>query len=89
MEAFIIELISNATAQLFPVIAISTFTKFLPEQLKVEIPWEIANSEVSKPSRYQNITDGKFMSFDQKLSKSSKIFLEPPLHPSIRILLKP
>ena len=45
--------------------------------------WEVAISEISYPSMYQNVTEGKFMFFDKKLSKSSEFFyLEPGLYPS-------
>ena len=43
-----------------------------------------AISEKSNPSMYQNVTEGKFMFFDKKLSKSSEFFyLEPGIYPSI------
>ena len=84
MESFTIELVSNASAQLFPDNTISSFTNFLPEQLNLNGQWEIAVSEVSYPSMYQNVTEGKFMFFDKKLSKSSDFYyLEPGLYPSI------
>ena len=46
--------------------------------------WEVAISEIPFPSMYQNDTEGKFMFFDKKLSKSSEFnFLEHGLYPSI------
>ena len=84
MKSFTIELVSNASAQLFPDNTLSTFTNFLPEQLNLDGQWEVAISELSYPSMYQNVTEGKFMFFDQKLSKSSKFFyLERGLYPFI------
>ena len=84
MESFTIELVSNASAQLFPDNTLSSFTNFLPEQLNLDGPWEVAISEISYPSMYQNVTERKFMFFEKKLSKSSEFFyLEPGLHPSI------
>ena len=84
MESFTIELVSNASAQLFPDNTLSSFTNFLPEQLNLDGQWEVAISEISYPSMYQNVTEGKFMFFDKKLSKSSKFFyLEPGLYPSV------
>ena len=78
------ELVSNASAQLFPDNTLSSFTNFLPEQLSLDGQSEVANSEISYPSMYQNVTEGKFMFFDKKLSKSSEFYyLEPGLHPSI------
>ena len=47
-------------------------------QCKVAISW------ISYPSRYQNITEGKFKFFDEKLSKSTSTYnLEPGLYTSI------
>ena len=84
MESFTIELVSNASAQLFADNTLSSFTNFLPEQLNLDGQWEVAISEIPYPSMYQNVTEGKFMFFDNKLSKSSEFFyLEPGLYPSI------
>ena len=84
MESFTIELVSIASAQRFPDNALSSFTNFLPEQLNLDGQWEVAISEKSYPSMYQNVTEGKFMFFDKKLSKSSEIYyLEAGLYPSI------
>ena len=83
MESFTIELVSIASAQLFPDNALSSFTNFLPEQLNLDSQWEVAISEISYPSMYQNVTEGKFMVFDKKLSKTSEFYyLEPGLCPS-------
>ena len=84
MESFTIELVSNASAQIFPANTLSSFPNFLPEQLNLEGQWEVAISEISYPSMYQNVTEGKFMFFDEKRSKSSEFYyLEPGLYPSI------
>ena len=84
MESFTIELVSNASAQLFPDKTLSSFTNFLPEQLNLEGQWEVAITEISYPSMYQNVTEGKYMFSDKKLSKSSEFYyLEPGLYPSI------
>ena len=84
MESFTIELFSHASGELFPNITLSFFTNFLPEQLNLEGQWEVAISEISYPSMYQNITEGKFKFFDEKLSKSTSTYnLEPGLQTSI------
>ena len=84
MESFTIELVSNASAQLFPDNTLITFTNFLPEQLNLDAQWELAISEISYPSMYQNVTEGKFTFFDKNFSKSSEFhYLEPGLYPSI------
>ena len=60
------------------------FNKLLPKQLNQEGQWEVAISETSYPSRYQNVKEGKFMFFDRKLSKLSKFcYLEPGLCPCL------
>ena len=80
MESFTIKLVSNASAQLFPDNTLSSFTNFLPEQLNLDGQWEVAISEISYQSKYQNVAEGKFMFFDKKLSKSSEFYyLEPGL----------
>ena len=82
MESLTIELFSNASALLFPDNTLSSFTKFLPEQLNLGDHWVVA--EISYPSMCQNVKAGKFMFFDKKFSKSTEFyFLEPALHPSI------
>ena len=90
MGSFTIELVSSACAQLFPDNTLKSFTNFLPEQLILDDQWEVAISEISYPSMYQNVMEGKFMFFDKKLSKSSEFFyLEPGFTLPLRILLKP
>ena len=84
MDSFTIELVSNASGELFPDNTLSSFTNFLPEQLNLEGQWEVAVSEISYPSIYQNIREGKFKFFDEKLSKSASTYnLEPGLYTSI------
>ena len=84
MESIRIELVSNASAQLCPANTLSSSTNFLPEQLNLDGQWEVAISEISDPSMYQNVMEGRFMFFDEKLSKSSEFYyLEPGLYPSI------
>ena len=84
MESVTIELVSNASAQLFPDNTLSSFTNFLPEQLNLEGQWEVAISEIPYPSMYQNVTEGKITYLGKKISKSSEFYyLEPGLYPSI------
>ena len=71
MESFTIELVSIASAQLFADKTLTSFTNFLPEQLNREGQMEVAISETSYPSMYQNVTEGKTIFFDKKLPKSS------------------
>ena len=84
MDSFTIELVSNASGELFPDNTLGSFTNFLPEQVNLEGQWEVAISEISYPSMYQNITEGKYKFFDEKLSKSTSTYnLEPGLYTSI------
>ena len=75
MDSFTIELVSNACGELIPDNTHSSFTNFLPEQVNLEGQWEVAISEISYPSMYQNITEGKFKFFDKKLSASTSIYI--------------
>ena len=59
MESFTIELVSDASAQLFPDNTRRSFTNFLLEQLNLDGQWEVAVSEMSYPSMYQNVTERK------------------------------
>ena len=84
MESFTIELVSNASEQLVPDNTLSSFTNFLPEQMNLEGQWEVAISEITYPSMYQNVTEGKFMFFDMKISNSPEFYcLESGLYPSV------
>ena len=84
MESFTKELVSNASRELLPDNTLSSFTNFLPEEVNLEGQWEVAISEKSYPSIYQNITEGKFKFFDEKLPKSTSTYnLERGLYTSI------
>ena len=83
MDSFTIELVSNASSELFPDNTLSSFTNFLPEQVNLEGQWEVAVSEISYPSMYQNVTEGKFLFHDNELSKTKDYYyLEPGLYHS-------
>ena len=78
------ELVSNASGELFPDTTLSSFTNFLPEQVNLEGQWEVAISEISYPSMYQNITEGYFKFLDEKLLKSTSTYsIEPGFYNSI------
>ena len=84
MDSFTKKLVSNASGELIPDNTLSSFTNFLPEQVNLEGQWEVAISETSYPSMYQNSTDRKFEFFDKKLSKSTSTYsIEPGLYTSI------
>ena len=64
MDAFSIELVSNAFLNCYSKNSLISFTNFLPEQLHLKAEWEVAISEISYPSLYQNVTEGKFTFVD-------------------------
>ena len=77
-------MVSNASGELFPDNTLSSSTNFLPEQVKFEGQWEVEISDISYPLLYQNITEGKFNFFEEKLSKSTATYnLESGLYTSI------
>ena len=65
MSSSIIELVSNASFDCYPINTLSPFTNFLPEQINFDGEWEVAITELSYPSLYQNITEGKFFYLDE------------------------
>ena len=84
MDLFTIELVFNASSQPFPNKTLSSIKKLLPEQVNLDGQWEVAISEICYPSRYHNITEGKFMFYDGKLSKTTEAYyLETGLYSSI------
>ena len=84
MDSFTIELVSNASGELFPNYTLSSFTNNLAEQVNLEGQWEVSIAEISYPSMYQNITEGLFIFFDEKLSISTSTYnLKPGLYTSI------
>ena len=83
MDSFTIELVSNASLQLFPNNTLSSSTNFLPEQVNLDGQWQVAISEISYPSMYRNVTEGKFMFYDENFSKTTEAYyLEPGLYSS-------
>ena len=86
MNSLMVELVSNATFDCYPNITLSSFTNFLPEQINLEGEWEVAITELSYPSLYQNITDGKFCYLDaatQGTKPSDYYKIDARLYPSI------
>ena len=88
MNSFTIELVSNASFNCYPNNSLSSFTNFLPEQIHLKGEWEVAISEISYPSLYQNVTEGKFTFVDGRESPEEKrkiqpMHVEPGLYPSI------
>ena len=72
MDSLTIELVSNASFNFYPNNSLSSFTKFLPEQIPLKGEWEVAFSEISYLSLYQNVTEGKFTFVDGRESSKEK-----------------
>ena len=84
MDSFTIELVSNASSELFPDNTRSSFTNFLPDQVNLEMQWEVAISEISYLLMYQNVTDGKFLFYYAINSKTTTAYyMEPGLYSSV------
>ena len=88
MESFTIELFSNISFNCHPNNSRSSFTKILPKQIHLKGEWEVAISEISYPSLYQNVTERKFTFVDGRESCEEKrkivpMNIEPGLYPSI------
>ena len=86
MNSFTIELVSNACFDCNPNNTLRSFTNFLPEQINLEVEWEVAFIELSYPSVNQNITEGKFFYLDEaspNTKPSDYYTLDPGLYPSL------
>ena len=84
MDSFTIELVSSAASGLFPDNPFGSFTNFIPDQVNLEEQWNVAISELSYLSRYQNVTDGKFLWYDAIYTKTTTAFyMEPGLCSSV------
>ena len=84
MVYFTIELVSSASSELFPDNTLSSFTNFLPELVNLDDQWEVAVSEISYSSMYQNVTEGKFLFYEENVSKTKDFYyLEPGQYPPI------
>ena len=59
MDSFTFEPVSNASFDCYPNNSLSSFTNFPPEQIHLKGELEVAISEISYPSLYQNVTEGK------------------------------
>ena len=86
MKSFTVELVSNASFDCYSNNTLISFTKFLPEQINLEREWEVAFTELSYPSLYQNITEGKFFYLDgatPNTKPSDYYTIDPGLYLSI------
>ena len=77
MDSFTNELTSNASFNYYPNHSLSSSINFLPEQLPLKGECEVAISERSYPSLYQNVTEGKFTFVDGRESSEEKRKIVP------------
>ena len=85
MDSFTVELVSNASFNCYPKSSLSSFTNFLPEQIPLKGEREVAFSEISYLSLYQNVNEFTFVD-GRESSEERKIqpmHIEPGLYPSI------
>ena len=59
-QTFTINLISNASMQVFPANTLAQFTTLLPHRIELAGDWEVAILEVSWPAKVKNITSAAF-----------------------------
>ena len=84
MESFTIELVPNASAQLFPDNTLSSLTNFFTRTTESGRSMGGCNFRKILPINVPKCQGKNFMFFDQKLSMLSKFYyLEPDLYPSI------
>ena len=76
MNSFYLELVSNASSQVYPQNTMASFTNFLPDKIELDGSLEVALVEVSYPGICYNI-EGGLMTFhyDEKLKH---VFAIPP-----------
>lgn len=70
MDSFYVELVSNASMNIYKDNTLASFTNFLPEQINLDGEWDVALSEITCPSLYHNVTDGTFKFFNDITSRS-------------------
>ena len=75
MSSFTVELVSNASFDCYPNNILSCFTNFLSEQINLDGEREVAITELSYPSLYPNITEGKFFYLDEATADKKTIGL--------------
>ena len=76
MNSFYLELVSNASSQVYPQNTMASFTNLFPDKIELDGSWEVALGELSYPGIYYNI-EGGLMAFhyDEKLKH---VFGIPP-----------
>ena len=89
MESFSIELVSIASAQLFPDFTLSSLTNFLPEHLSLEGQWEVAILGRTSPSMYQDVGGNVDVFWEKNQSRLNFTIWNPVSTSPLRLLLRP
>ena len=77
MTEFTLELVSNASMDIYPNNTLASFTNFLPHEINLRGSWEVALLDISYPSRFKNIIDGRvFYHQAFNLSKANRLLLQ-------------
>ena len=89
-NTFTLELVSNASMDIYRDNTLSSFTNFLPDQIDLDGTWEVALMEISYPARYMNIVDGRVVYKQELKSEDGRVHErwfeigpEPGFHNSI------
>ena len=71
-QTFTINLISNASMQVFPANTMAQFTTLLPHRIELAGDWEVAILEASWPAKVKNITNAAYTlsCFDKETNKT-------------------
>ena len=76
MNSFYLELVFNASSQVYPQKTMALFTNFLPDKIELDGSWEVALVEVSYPGICYNV-EGGLMTFHYD-EKFKHVFAIPP-----------
>ena len=74
MTTRIVELVSNASNDIYPDNTLAAFSNFLSESIELSGQWEVALAEISYPALYNNINDGKFTFVYKRVVSGNKLW---------------
>ena len=79
MSSFIIELVSNASLDVYPDNTLASFTNSLPEQIALDDDeWEVALMEIAIPLWYNNISKGCSLRYKADPTKTGYYTIDVP-----------
>ena len=91
MKSFILEVVSNASMDVYPNNTLSSFINFLPEPINLDDKndgtWEVALMEIAHPTWYFNVSQGKFWYRPHKESAIFEITIRKGLYKNIESVL--